>query len=131
MRRGVMAVSIVAVLSMVGCGSSSTTPVGGVYSCNSTADHTCADLAAAPGGTFNASDVTILQNLCRAVTGATWSSTAACPTASRVGTCTFTSNGAEIGLSGSLFTQARAYPPITAVAAAADCALIPGVWTAN
>jgi hypothetical protein len=127
MRRGAIAVSIVAVLSLAGCGSSSG---GGVYSCNSTAEHTCADVAAAPGGTFSASDVTVLQVACNAVPG-TWSSTTACTATGRVGTCTFTRPTGETGLSVSLATQLRSYPPIAAVDGAADCALIPGVWTAN
>jgi hypothetical protein len=127
MRRGAIAVSIVAVLSLAGCGSSSG---GGVYSCNSPADSTCADLAASTGSTFSASDVTALQVACNAAPG-TWSSTTACTATGRVGTCTFTTPAATTGLSVSLATQVRAYPPITAVEGAADCALIPGVWTAN
>jgi hypothetical protein len=130
MCRGAIGISIVAVLSLAGCGSSSDGPGGGVYSCNSPVEHSCVDLAAAPGGTFTIADVSILQVLCTAVP-ATWSSTAACPTSGRVGTCTFTTPAAELGISVPLATQARAYPPITAVDAAADCALIPGVWTAN
>jgi len=106
--------SIVAVLSLAGCGSSSDGPAGGVYSCNSPADHTCADLAAAPGSTFSASDVTVLQVACNAAPG-TWSSTAACTATGRVGTSTFSTPAATTGLSVALATEVRAYPPITAL----------------
>jgi hypothetical protein len=125
-----MVVSIVAVLSLAGCGSSSDGPDDGVYSRNSPADHTCADLAAAAGSTFSASDVTVLQVACNAAPG-TWSSMAACTATGRVGTCTFTTPAATTGLSVALATQVRAYPPITALEGAPDRAPFSGVWTAN
>jgi hypothetical protein len=92
-----------------------------IASCNFSADSSCADLT----GTLSATALSAVQTAC-VNDGGTYS-TAACPTANRVGRCTWTSDGTNPpGVPAGIGITTSAYSPITTAAAQAECSTIPG-----
>jgi hypothetical protein len=124
MRRVTVVGLVAAMLSALGCGEGE--PL--VYRCNYESQAECVDFAAVTGP-LSAFDRAVLMNECSAAGGA-WTSTSACPTANRVGTCEQTRPPFVAG-SSQVIADLRVYPPTTAATGEADCNRVGGTWTAD